>query len=80
MQYIPEQTMSGVPSHALANLIQLYTERIEDRKQRLREDLDFYRAKLDELDILDPQDCTGLRRIYLSHLERTEALLLAFAA
>jgi len=80
MQYLVEQTMSGVPARALANLVQLYAERIEDRRQQLREDLDFYSAKLEELDVLDPQDCTGLRRIYLSHIERTSALLGAVAA
>lgn len=80
MQYLLEQTMSGVPTRALANLVQLYAERIEDRKQRLREDLEFYSAKLEELDVIDPQDCTGLRRIYVSHIERTTALLRAAAA
>lgn len=70
----------GVPTHALANLVSLYSQRIEDRKQRLREDLHFYRGKLDELDLVDPQDCTGLRRIYRCHLERTAALLRDVAA
>lgn len=70
----------GVPTRALASLVYLYSQRIEDRKQRLREDLNFYRGKLDELDLVDPQDCTGLRRIYRSHLERTAALLRDVAA
>ncbi len=74
MQYAT-QTLNTVPTKALANLIQLYSQRIEDRKQRLRDDLSYYRAKLEELDLVDPQDCTGLRRIYLGHLERVSALL-----
>lgn len=79
MQYTNENIEPGLPLLALANLVQLYAQRIEDRMQRLREDLSFYRCKLDELDLVDPQDCTGLRRIYLSHLERTSSLLHAGA-
>ena len=80
MQYSLENVDSGVPALTLTNLVQLYSQRIEDRKQRLRDDLMFYRSKLDELDLVDPQDCTGLRRIYLSHLERASSLLRAVAA
>ena len=69
-----------VPTTSLANLVQIFSQRIEDRKQRLRDDLSFYSGKLDELDLVDPQDCTGLRRIYRNHLERTAALLKAVAA
>lgn len=79
MQHPLDSVESGFPTLALTNLVNLYSQRIEDRKQRLREDLGFYRSKLDELDLIDPQDCTGLRRIYLSHLERTSALLCAAA-
>lgn len=75
MQQTHSRVDVGIPTHALANLVYLYSQRIEDRKQRLREDLNYYRGKLDELDLVDPQDCTGLRRIYRSHLERTAALL-----
>jgi hypothetical protein len=79
MQQIQSVVDAGVPGHALTNLVGLHGQRIEDRRQQLREDLDFYRGKLDELDLMDPQDCTGLRRIYRSHLERTAALLHATA-
>jgi len=77
MHTIP--TSPTLPSAALSNLVQLYSQRIEVRKQRLRDDVSYFRAKLDELDLVDPQDCTGLRRIYLNHLERTSALLQAAA-
>ncbi|MGD9601633.1 MAG: hypothetical protein AB7O21_19650 [Gammaproteobacteria bacterium] len=77
---VASEGLPATPTHSLANLVQLYAERIEDRKQRLREDLAFYRAKLEELDVFDPQDCTGLRRIYVGHIERTEALLRGVAA
>ena len=73
-------TLSAAPTATLSNLVQLYSQRIEDRKQRLRDDRAYFSAKLDELDVIDPQDCTGLRRIYLNHLERTTALLRAVAA
>ena len=73
-------TMSAAPAATLSNLVQLYSQRIEDRKQRLRNDLAYFSAKLEELGVVDPQDGTGLRRIYLSHLERTTALLHAVAA
>lgn len=72
--------ISPIPTAVLSNLVQLYSQRIEDRKQRLRADLEYFSAKLDELDLIDPQDCTGLRRIYVSHLERSAALLEAVAA
>ena len=80
MQYTNENIQPGAPTMALANLVKLYSQRIEDRMQRLRDDLSFYRCKLDELDLVDPQDCTGLRRIYLNHLERTSSLLHTVAA
>ena len=80
MQYSLDNLASEVPALTLINLVQLYSQRIEDRKQRLRDDLAFYRSKLDELDVIDPQDCTGLRRIYVSHLERASSLLQAVAA
>ncbi len=80
MQYSIENTPSEVPALTLTNLVRLYSQRIEDRKQRLRDDLAFYRGKLDELDVVDPQDCTGLRRIYVSHLERASSLLRVVAA
>jgi hypothetical protein len=80
MQHIIENSEPGVPTLALANLVNLYSQRIADRKQRLCDDLSFYRTKLAELDALDPQDCTGLHRIYLNHLERTSALLSSVAA
>ncbi|MSR13330.1 MAG: hypothetical protein EXR86_01965 [Gammaproteobacteria bacterium] len=60
---------------SLTNLVQIYSDRLEDRKQRLRDDQAFYRAKLEELEVFDPQDCTGLRRIYANPLERTSDLL-----
>ncbi|MGH8595497.1 MAG: hypothetical protein ACREXT_02425 [Gammaproteobacteria bacterium] len=72
--------INEVPTVSLANLVHIYAQRIEDRRQRLRDDLAYYSAKLDELDLVDPQDCTGLRRIYSSHLDRTSALLRAVAA
>jgi hypothetical protein len=65
----------GVEPLAWSNLVDLYVQRIEERQRRLREDLAYYRARLDELDLTDPQDCTGLRRIYAGHLERISALL-----
>jgi hypothetical protein len=60
---------------SLTNLVQIYAARLADRKQRLAADMAFYRSKLEELELLDPQDCTGLRRIYANHLERTSDLL-----
>lgn len=80
MQYQELSPNFTVQTTSLANLVQIFSQRIEDRKQRLRDDLSFYSTKLDELDLVDPQDCTGLRRIYQSHLERTSALLRAVAA
>ncbi len=75
MQIQTHAIYAEASSLSLTNLVQIYAQRIEDRKRSLSGDVAFYQAKLDELDLLDPQDCTGLRRIYTSHLDRTSALL-----
>jgi hypothetical protein len=80
MQLQAQPISRDFPAVALTKLVNIYSQRIEERKQRLRDDFAFYSAKLDELDLVDPQDCTGLRRIYSSHLDRTSALLHATAA
>lgn len=67
------------PMVALANLVRIYEQQIDDRKVQLQHDLAYYQAKLGELDKIDPLDFTGLKRIYSSHVERTRGLLASLA-
>ena len=52
----------------LVNMVNYYTEEIEDRRRQLGEDLDYFEAKLRDLEQLDPLDFTGLAKIYRGHV------------
>ncbi len=74
----PHRPLSSREAHpvaALANLVRIYAQQIDDRRAQLEHDLAYYHSKLAELAQIDPLDFTGLKRIYTSHAERTRGLL-----
>jgi hypothetical protein len=56
-------------------LVDGYAAELDARRAQLREDLAHYRAKLRDLNQLDPLDFTGLAKLYRAHVAHIEALL-----
>ncbi len=63
-------------NHApLENLLDQYAGEIEAQRAQLIDDLEYFQAKLRELEALDPLDFTGLGKVYREHEQRISALL-----
>lgn len=75
--HLPSPRDEAHPVAALANLVRIYAQQIDDRRAQLEHDLAYYESKLAELAQIDPLDFTGLRRIYCNHADRTRNLLAA---
>lgn len=59
----------------LENLLDEYAGEIETQRAQLIDDLEYFQAKLRELETLDPLDFTGLGKVYREHEQRISALL-----
>ena len=63
---------------ATRRLIEGYAAEIAARREQLIEDSALYQVKLDDLRELDPDDFTGLSKLYHVHLSQIEQLLKEF--
>lgn len=59
----------------LENLLDEYAGEIETQRSQLIDDLQYFQAKLGELEMLDPLDFTGLGKVYREHAQRINELL-----
>jgi hypothetical protein len=59
----------------LENLLDEYAGEIEAQRAQLIDDLEYFQAKLRELEMLDPLDFTGLGKVYREHEQRIGTLL-----
>ena len=59
----------------LENLLDEYAGEIETQRAQLIDDLQYFQAKLRELEMLDPLDFTGLGKVYREHEQRIGNLL-----
>lgn len=73
------QRVTAPRTVALTRLVETYDGELEARRTDLARNRDVYRARLATLADLDPNDCSGLSRLYREHVRQIECLLLAFA-
>lgn len=59
----------------LENLLDEYAGEIETQRAQLIDDLEYFQAKLRELETLDPLDFTGLAKVYREHEQRIGEIL-----
>ncbi len=59
----------------LENLLDEYAGEIETQRAQLIDDLEYFQAKLRELETLDPLDFTGLGKVYREHEQRIGEIL-----
>ena len=59
----------------LENLLDEYADEIEVQRAQLMDDLNYFQAKLRELETLDPMDFTGLTKTYRDHEKRISEIL-----
>ena len=57
------------------NMVAHYGRELDKRKSQLTDDLDYFEAKLRDLEELDPLDFTGLGNVYREHAEQIRSLL-----
>lgn len=70
--------LAGSMSQPSRNLVDGYVAELAARRLQLVDDLALYRAKLVDLEQLDPLDFTGLGKLYRAHVMHIEALLEEF--
>lgn len=62
----------------LIDMVARYTAEIDERRQQLSEELAYFETKLRDLAQLDPQDFTGLGKVYGEHARHIQRLLQEF--
>ena len=72
LQLVTDNTQTIAP---LADMVAHYAYEIDQRRQRLGDDLAYFESKLQDLGQLDPLDFTGLAKIYCVHASHIRGLL-----
>lgn len=62
----------------LIDMVARYTAEIDERRRQLSEELVYFETKLRDLAQLDPQDFTGLGKVYAEHAGHIRGLLQEF--
>jgi hypothetical protein len=62
----------------LVDRVARYTAEINERRRQLGEELVYFETKLHDLAELDPQDFTGLGKVYGEHAQHIRRLLQEF--
>lgn len=62
----------------LIDMVARYTAEIDERRRQLSEELVYFETKLRDLAQLDPQDFTGLGKVYGEHSRHIRRLLQEF--
>jgi hypothetical protein len=72
LRLVADNSKSTAP---LADMVAFYAEEIDERRRQLSDDLEYFKAKLTDLDQLDPLDFTGLGKMYRDHASHIRTLL-----